>query len=161
MMEKLAAVEITAVEEVVDDLGKGLAAVVMSDAFCHRHLRKRVAARFEDDPRMARLHEESRALHSKVIRLHRDLTLAAQEAQAKLKERWETAERVFGLVTDKYSYQIDEESGTIHQVDLDCSQCTGKDKVRQARQVVSEKLVNTERTGNDGTRPAGEESPKE
>jgi len=166
LMEKMMAVNIVDVDATAETLGKGLAAIVMADAFCQQHSRKRVAACFKDNEELYKLHEECHSLHSKMLRLHQELTQVSQEIQAKLKQRWEIAEKRFGLAPEKYSYQIDEESGTIYLVDLDCDKCKGQVKARQARQAISEKLVSFERArehvGQTGAaQDPGKDSPQE
>jgi hypothetical protein len=156
MMEQTLASNIELTEDLADTMGKGLAAITLADSLCQRHTRKRVAANFKDNEATLKLHEECRSLHTAILRVHHDLMQMAHDVQAKLKQRWETSVKTFGLALEKYSYQIDEESGTIYLVELDCDKCEGRVKAQQARQAISEKLVSFERTGTNETREPGE-----
>jgi hypothetical protein len=135
-------------------VGEGIAAVIMADVYCAKHKTSRPAVRFEDDDELSQINTDLHDLQKRQGELQMELAEVAQAAQAKNKERWEVATKKFGLAPEKFTYELNEDEGTIYLVDLKCHECTGRAKTRKARQEVAEKLVTFEKVAkeaqNDG-----------
>lgn len=169
LLDKLLTLQIDDVDAPLKVVGEGIASVIMADVYCAKYKTSRPAVRFEDDEELHKIHTDFHDLQARLNELQAEIAEVAQATQAKQKERWEAAIKKFGLAPEKFTYELDEEQGTIFLVDLKCNECVGRAKTRKARQEVAEKLVTFEKlakeekddgpgTGSDESDPQSESS---
>jgi len=145
LLDKMLKLELDNVDEQMQIVGEGIASVIMADTYCAKYKTKRPVVRFEDDEEIQEHHKNFHELGEKLQALQMELTEVAQAVQEAKKGRWETSVKKFGLAPEKFTYELDEEEGVIYLVDLKCNECSGRTRVRKARQEVADRLVEFER----------------
>jgi len=157
LLDKLLTLQLDDIEEPLEIVGNGIAAVIMADAYCSQRKTSRPAVRFEDDEELSKLNTDVVDLQVRQNELQKELQITSQALQEKTKARWETAVNRFGLAPEKYTYELNEEEGIIYLVELKCNECSGKAKTRKSRQVLAEKLVAFEKQAKESSDDTGRE----
>jgi hypothetical protein len=124
-----------------EEAGKAIAIILQSDRSCSHHLKKRVAAKFEENDELQDAHNNLMQAQEDVERLQRETAEAIQRMNSWEGKRWDIAIKNFGLSPENYFYTLDESKGTITQMDLDCNACKGRTMVRKKRQEVAQKVI--------------------
>lgn len=127
-----------------EPLAKGLLASIRASKYCGKSKKIRTACTFDGDPQLLELHNAVKKELALAESLDKQLAECIDRAKSLHAERWEKAVKAFGLNPDKYLYQIDEDTGKIEQVDLDCTSCKGAVTIRKTRQELAEALLKLE-----------------
>lgn len=149
LLDKILDLELEDMEEPLQIVGEGIAAVIMADTYCQKYKTQRPTVRFNDDEELQKHHSEVHELTAQVRELQTQIAEASQALQNAYKARWETAVKKFGLAPEKFMYELNEDEGIIYLVDLKCQECSGRTRTRRARQAVAEKLVTFERESKE------------
>lgn len=149
LLDKMLDLQLQDIEEPMKTVGEGIASVIMADTYCAKQRTKRPVVRFEDDELLSKTHSELKEQADRQLKLQQELMETNQQVQKLLKARWDTAVKKFGLAPERFSYEIDEDDGIIHLVDLKCNECKGRAISRKARQEVAAKLVTFEKASKE------------
>lgn len=141
LLEKALTSQAANFEEVADNLGKGLTAVMLADYHCKQHKTQRPVVRLNDDDELRELNAKIKEQGKRFGELQQEMMALSQALQADLKQRWFSAVKKYGLAPEKYTYEFDEDKGVIYLVDLDCAQCQGPKQVQDARLQLADALV--------------------
>ena len=141
--------------EITEEAGKAIAVILKSDRSCDKHVKARLAVRFEDDDELLAAHTGLKDAERDVERLQQETAEAIHRMKSLENQRWDLAIKKFGLNPETYFYEIDEEEGTITQKDLDCNSCKGRTIVRKTRQHIAQQVLDigkrkAEEAKNDG-----------
>jgi hypothetical protein len=149
LLNKILELRLTDIDGAMQTAGNGIAAVIMADTYCAKHVTRRPVVRFKDDEELTAIHEEYGQEVEKLSNLQKELAESAQKVQTLLKSRWDKSLIKFGLATERFSYEVNEKDGTIYLVDLKCLECKGRTLTRKARQEVAAQLVTYEREAKE------------
>lgn len=144
--------------EITEKAGAAIATVLQSDRSCKTHTKRRTVVTFKDDEALQNDHSDLLKAQGDVERLQKELSDAVQRMQLLVQKRWETAVKNFGLDPEKYFYSINEVSGSIDLIELECHNCKGRTRVRDMRTDVAQQVLELgkrkteEENNNDGPR---------
>lgn len=128
-------------EELVRDaIAKGVVVAMKVDAYCAAHNSRREVLSFEKYEELAELHKRVKELEKEAEEAQARMRAIMEEGKAVLQKRWETAVKLGGLSPENNYYTINEDSGCVEMVELNCHECKGAVKIRKARQMLQERL---------------------
>jgi hypothetical protein len=131
-------------DEVVPIIAKGLAVYMMVNTFCHANLKERIAVEFASDAKLTALHQEIKDRSAEMDELNRKAAACSKAAEKAINERWNHAVKEYGLNPAKNFYALNEDTGQIMHLQLDCPSCKGKASMRKARQAAGEYIQKTQ-----------------
>lgn len=144
--------------EIVEDTDKALADGIMIGITGNRHCRKNLHVRtvvtFDKHEELGNIHAKFLAKEKEVLELKKQFEEKRQEVLNLLQQRWNKAVKQCGLDPVNRFYRINEDSGTIEEIQLRCDECLGARKIKKARQrsedLVKLYVVNNKETSDDG-----------
>jgi hypothetical protein len=149
------------VSELLETYGQGVATIIGADYHCTQNTHSRTVVTFSEDPTLEQLNTDLQGAIMEMQEKMGELTALKQRIETLAKARWETAVKNTGLNPEQRFYQIDEEAGTIKQLDLKCNECKGATRIRKLRQKMLDQMVSLEfrqkeEEKNDGLRKDGD-----
>jgi hypothetical protein len=128
-------------EKTEEALGKSVVTILRANRHCEENLQERVVCVFEKDAELSALNTQLQSEYATLTRLQHEIEECGARGEELEKRRWEMTVKTHGLNPEKYSYRINEETGTVYQVDLECTKCKGPEALRNMRQELATALV--------------------
>lgn len=144
--------------EITEKAGNAIAVLLQSDRACKKYTTRRNVVTFSADKELEDVHNKLLKAQGEVEHLQKELSEAVQLMQSLMQKRWETAVKNFGLNPEKNFYTVNENTGSIDLVQLECQNCKGRTRVRDMRTSVAQQVLELgerktkKENNNDGTR---------
>lgn len=124
------------------DLISGCVAETLKAEFeCHRNVEERTVARLEEDELLLALLNKMRDADKKVLYLQAELESQVKEMQNISSGLWQMIIKSYGLIPDQRSYCVDEDTGVVKQVSIDCEKCNAKKVLPELRRKLAQALM--------------------
>jgi hypothetical protein len=119
--------------ECVPLITEGISEGLGAEFICRKSLEERTIVRMEEDPNLKEKLHALKEAEERVLQLQADLDTAAKSMDEMSKGMWAEIVKSYGLATNQRCYTVDEGSGVVKQVSLNCESCAAKTKMQDIR----------------------------
>lgn len=133
-------------ETMVPLIAEGVTAGLNAEFVCRKSLEERTVVRMEEDPNLAGKLKLLKEAEETVLRLQAELDTAAKNMEELSKGMWANIVKNYGLSVTQRCYTVDEESGVVKQVSLDCEKCPAKNSIQEIRKKMTEVIFHKVQT---------------
>lgn len=125
----------------LDIIGNVMMEALKAEFECHKNVEERTVARLEEDETLSATLTKMRETNTRMMNLQEELDARAKEMQSLAGSLWNNIIKTYGLIPDQRSYCLDEETGIVKQMSIDCEKCSAKKVLPDLRRKLAQTLM--------------------
>lgn len=128
-------------EKFLDIIGQTVLETLKAEFECPSHFEDRTVARLEEDADISSMLSKMREVDKKITELQAELDEHAKNQHTMAGSIWQAVVKTYGLIPDQRSYTLDDDTGVVKQVSINCDKCNARRVIPEMRRKMAQCLM--------------------